>query len=243
MNRDLLELAKSEFREIVDVYLSPLFDVRGKIEIKEITSNNIELVSYLYDENGQGILRIYPCISDGNSKSPFYCEVGTYSSITIKKRLTPILREILKVSEYNCFNNVIRKQRNYGTKTCRHVSYKQRIFQLAFELGMCTGLTATYEKATILHSILCKMQEWSGRTYEGKNVPFGIVVDFSATASAEAASYLHFLENDSSAVFTDGIFSGILLDKDGKLLSFLTRNTPAPTNIKGQDMFVPFQFL
>lgn len=107
---------------------------------------------------------------------------------------------------------------------------------------MCGGLTVTYEKATVLHSILCKMQEWSGRTYEGKNVPFGLVVDFSVTAAPDAVSYLHFLENDSSAVFTDGIFSGILLDKDGKLISFLTRNTPAPANVKNQDMFVPFQF-
>lgn len=242
MNRSLLKLAEHEFREIVDTYLSPLFDIRGDIKIIESKSNNTELVSYLKDEKGLGILRIYPCISDGVAKSPFYCEVGTYSSITIKRRLVPILREILKVTEYNCFNNMIHKQRNYGTKTCRHISYKQRTFQLAFELGMCTGLTATYEKATVLHSILSKMQEWSGRTYEGKNVPFGLVVDFSATASPEAVSYLHFLENDSSAVFTDGVFSGIRLDKDGKLLSFLTRNTPAPVNTKGQDMFVPFQF-
>lgn len=153
------------------------------------------------------------------------------------------LREILKVSEYNCFNNSIHRQRNYGTKNCRHDSYKQRTFQLAFEMGMCTWLTSNYEKATVLHSILYRMQEWAGRTYEGKNVPFGLVVDFSADASPESVSYLHFLENDSSAVFSDGIFSGILLDKNGKLLSFLTRNTPVPKNVKNQDMFVPFQFI
>lgn len=108
---------------------------------------------------------------------------------------------------------------------------------------MCSWLTSDYKKATVLHSILCRMQEWAGRTYEGKNVPFGLVVDFSVDALPESVSYLHFLENDSSAVFTDGIFSGILLDKNGKLLSFLTRNTPAPINTKNQDMFVPFQFV
>lgn len=86
------------------------------------------------------------------------------------------------------------------------------------------------------------MQEWAGRTYEGKNIPFGLVVDFAANASKDAVSYLHYLENDSSAVFTDGIFSGILLDKTGKLLSFLTRNTPVPENTRNQDLFVPFQY-
>lgn len=242
-NNELKELAKNEFTEIVNTYMLPLFDARGKVKIKEIHSNNSELVSYLKNEKGQGLFRFYPCICEKTSQSPFYCEVGTYSSPAIKKRLASILREILKVSEYNCFNNAVRKQRNYGTKTCRHDSYKQRTFQLAFEIGMCTWLTADYKKATVLHSILCKMQEWTGKTYEGKNVPFGLVVDFSADASPESVSYLHFLENDSSAVFTDGIFSGILLDKNGNLLSFLTRNTPSRVIAKNQDMFVPFQFV
>ncbi len=240
--RELKEQAKQEFINIVNTYMLPLFDARGNVKLKETARNNSELVSYLCNDKNQFLFQFYPCICDKSSFSPFYCEVGTYSSPSIKKRLSSILREILKVSEYNCFQNAIHKQRNYGTKTCRHESYKQRTFQLAFEIGMCTWLTSDYKKATVLHSILCRMQEWAGRTYEGKNVPFGLVVDFSADALPEAASYLHFLENDSSAVFTDGIFSGIMLDKNGKLLSFLTRNTPAPLNTKEQDMFVPFPF-
>lgn len=242
-NDEISKLARIEFVNIVNTYMLPLFDVRGKVKVKEICSSNLELVSYITNEKDQGFFRFYPCFSNENSLSPFYCEVGTYSSPTIRKRLSSILREILKVSEYNCFNNTIHKQRNYGTKTCRHDSYKQRTFQLAFEIGMCTWLTSDYKKATVLHSILCRMQEWTGRTYEGRNVPFGLVVDFSVEASPESVSYLHFLENDSSAVFTDGIFSGILLDKNGRLLSFVTRNTPAPENIKNLDMFVPFQFV
>lgn len=243
MAYELEELAKQEFMNVVNTYMLPLFDARGSIKLKEDASNNSELVSYFEDEKEQRFFRFYPCICDKMTQSPFYCEVGTYSSTAIKKRLSAILREILKVSEYNCFNNAIRKQRNYGTKSCRHDSYKQRTFQLAFEIGMCTWLTSDYKKATVLHSILCRMQEWAGRTYEGKTVPFGLVIDFSVDASPESVSYLHFLENDSSAVFTDGIFSGILLDKNGKLLSFLSRSTPAPENVKNQDMFVPFQFV
>jgi len=243
MNHDLGKLAKQEFWDIINTYMLPLFDARGNIKLKEIASNNSELVSHFQNEKGQYLFRFYPCVCTKTTQSPFYCEVGTYSSSSIKKRLSAILREILKVSEYNCFNNTIHKQRNYGTKTCRHDSYKQRTFQLAFEIGMCTWLTSDYKKATVLHSILCKMQEWAGRTYEGKNVPFGLVVDFSVDALPEAVSYLHFLENDSSAVFTDGIFSGILLDQNGKLLSFLTRSTPVPANSKNKDMFVPFQFV
>lgn len=242
MRNKFEKLAQKEFEEIITVYLLPLLDVRGKIKLKEIASNNLDLISYTQDKDGRNLLKIYPCISNRNSQSPFYYEVKTYSSLAIRKCLVSILREILKVSEYNCFNNTIRRQRHYGTKNCRSDSYKQRNFQLAFEMGMCTWLTQTYEKATVLHSILCKMQDWAGRTYEGKNVPFGLVVDFAENASAEAVSYLHFLENDSSAVFTDGIFSGIRLDRNGKLIKFLTRNTPPSENYENKEMFVPYQF-
>lgn len=60
MNRSLLKLAEHEFREIVDIYLSPLLDIRGDIKIKERASKNTELVSYSQNEKGQGTLRIYP---------------------------------------------------------------------------------------------------------------------------------------------------------------------------------------
>lgn len=239
---DLRALAEQEFFDIISTYMLPLIDVRGDIKLRKTPVNNRELVSFSQNKNEQGVFKFYPCICNEKTRSPFYCEVGTYSSAVIKKRLSSILREILKVAEYNCFNNVIRKQRNYGTQNCRLESYKQRTLQLAFEIGMCSWLAPHYEKATVLHSILCRMQEWAGRTYEGKNVPFGLIIDFDSEVSPDAVSYLHFLENDSSAVFTDGIFSGILLDKNGRLHSFLTRNTPVPTDVKNQDMFVPFQF-
>lgn len=238
------EFAKQEFLDIVSTYILPMFDVRGRIKIREEACQNSGLVSYCQCESGKGIFKFYPCICNKAvaTYSPFYCEVGTYSSPSIKKRLSVILREILKVAEYNCFNNKIYKQRHYGKKNCRHGSYKQRTMQLAFEIGMCSWLISDYEKAIILHSILCKMLEWTGKTYEGKNVPFGLVVDFDLEASVDAVSYLNFLENDSCAAFSDGVFSGILLDKNGKLISFLSKNTPVSSNDKEQDMFVPFQF-
>lgn len=236
------QAAMQEFLEVVSDYVLPLFDVRGQVRLIEKRVVNTELVSFNRDREGKSIVRIYPCIATENSPSPFYCEAGTYSTSAIKKRLIAIMRELLKVTEYNCFNNSIKKQRSYGTKENKQTAYKKRALDLAFELGMCSWLTTDYKKATTLYSILCRMMEWSGRTYEGKNVPFGIIVDFDAEAASGAVSYLHFLENDSSAVFTDGIFSGILLDKDGKILSFLTRSSTPPDEDEEHDVFVPYQF-
>ncbi len=236
------QLAMNEFFEVISDFVLPLIDVRGNPKMKEADVYTEELVSFVTNGNGKNCYRIFPCVClrEPQSTAPYYCEVGTYSTTASKKKLEAIVRELLKVTEYNCFQNRIRKQRNYGTKSCRHETYKYKTLQLAFEIGMCAWLTSTYEDATMLHSVVSKMQDWASRTYEGKNVPFGLVMDFDKTSDEDSASYLQFLDNDSSAVFSDGIFSGILLDKAGKLVSFLTRNTPAEDST--YDLFVPYQF-
>lgn len=114
---------------------------------------------------------------------------------------------------------------------------------MAFELGICEWLTSREEDAVVLHTVITHIINWSCRTYEGKKVPFGIVINFNENDENNNADYLKFLNNDSSAVFTDGIFSGILLDKNGHVLSFLTRNTCANTAKKSKKkMFIPYQF-
>ena len=233
--------AKKEFISIVNTYMLPLFDVRGKIKCVEKASNNTELISIEEGVKGTSV-HFYPCVANEKVRSPFYCEVGIYSSAALKKPAIRILRELLKTTEYEYWEPFALK-RHYGKKGVRQLSYKTRTLDLAFELGMCQWLTPTMRDAVTLHTIICRMIEWSSRTYEGKNVPFGIVVDFGKTVTTGAADYLHFLENDSSAVFTDGIFSGIMLDKMGKIICFLTRNSTPPDQRLEQEIFVPYQFI
>lgn len=236
-----VQLAKKEFEWVIKNYLFPLFDIRGKIKYREAESENSELISYSEEESGN-VLRFYPFIGTNRIPSPFYFEVGTYSSPSLKKSATCIFRELLKVMEYSFSGGSVHKQRDYGQKKVRQESYKKRVLDLALERGICLSLSGTEENTCILHSIICRMIEWAGRTYEGKNVPFGIVVDFDVDAGEDTVNYLHFLENDSSAVFADGIFSGILLDKHGSLLSFLTRKTRPLFTADENEVFVPYQF-
>lgn len=235
------ECAIAEFRAIINKYILPLFDVRGSLKFISKESTNKELITI---ETGErfSTLRFYPFISNNNHPTEFHFSIKTHSSQAIKKRAASILRELLKVAEYNCFN--YSKQRDYGTGTIREKTYKSRTLDLAFEIGMCKWLTTTENEATTLHILISRLIDWSCRTYEGKKVPFGIVIDFNQHSEKDAANYLHFLENDSSAVFTDGIFSGILLDNEGKVLSFLTNNTEEKVSSDhSQEVFMPYQFI
>lgn len=234
--------AGNEFFEIISSYIVPLLDTRGSLKIKYEATENKELISIKESADGKRTAFFYPKIGTKNEPSPFYCKIGIYSSLAVKKPAINILRELLKVTEYD-YNMNFSVKRNYGKGKVRQIAYKSRTLDLAFELGMCQWIVGNPENAQVLHTIICRMIEWSGRTYEGKNVPFGIVIDFNENASEGAADYLHFLTNDNSAVFTDGIFTGILLDKTGKVLSFLTRNSNKfLKKTITKEVFAPYQF-
>ena len=72
----------------------PLFDVRGKIKCVEKASNNTELISIEEGVKGTSV-HFYPCVANEKVRSPFYCEVGIYSSAALKKPAIRILRELL----------------------------------------------------------------------------------------------------------------------------------------------------
>lgn len=235
-----LSLAKEEFESILKQYMLPLFDIRGSLRFHNEQCQNKELIT-LSESSGKNFLSFFPRIATSDCQTPFYFTIGTYSQPSIKGSSECILSELLKVAEYNYRDNFPIK-RYYGRGESRQEAFKTRTMDLAFELGMCRWLTKTQTNAIILHSIISKMIEWAGRTYEGKNVPFGIVVDFSKDAPENTASYLHFLENDSSAVFTDGVFSGIMLDKTGRVVSFLSRQSDPPANPQNHETYVPYQF-
>lgn len=235
-----IEIAKKEFEGIVKKYMLPLFDVAGEVKTNIGLFKSKELIEIEKNENNEkSTITFYPYVSKTKCTIPFSCSIESYSSVALKKRATTILNELLLVTEYNYKDFSIR--RYYGRQKPKSISYKNVALNLAFELGICKWLTENNEEnAAILHEVICKMIDWSSRTYEGKNVPFGIAIDFSQESTEESANYLHFLENDSSAVFTDGIFSGILLDKKARVLSFLTRNSKCEST--DREIFVPLQF-
>lgn len=232
-----IESAKNEFKQIIDSYISPLVDTRGNFHFIKKTHENNRLVEI--DENK--IIRLFPAVNLETCCSPFYIEAFLNTDASISSKIEVILRELLKVAEYNYLT--FSKRRDYGNGKKRREAYKNRTLNLAFELGICKWLTNTENNAVVLHTIISHMITWSSKTYEGKKVPFGIVIDFNQKSENDAADYLRFLEHDSCAVFTDGIFSGILLDQNGKVLSFITKYSHTLNNIdNNRKIFVPYQF-
>lgn len=243
-------LAIDEFRDIISKYILPIFGAVGDLIQCDVPTMNKELVE-IVSAGDRYYAEFYPQISYRvKTKSPFHFKIEVYNK-SLKNYATKILSELLKQTTYSCVPPYSIK-RYYGKNSTLAASYLKSNLDHAFEIGMCLSLIQGPPAAEILHFIIERMLEWSTRTYEGKNVPFGIVVDFNAeSANPEAADYIHFLGNESSAVFTDGMFTGILLDKFGKIITFIPghlseseehTNKADNAEEKEKEVFVPYQY-
>lgn len=243
LENEFLEPAKEEFKEIIEQYMLPLFAVDNTGTSKYNTDANKELITYTINAQGNQAIRFYPRKGDKTNPAPFYYEIETDPQSSRQRIPTPILQELLRVAEYGCRKDGIRQKRTYKSNNNKHIAYKKRTLDLAFELGMCATLTGS-DNVDTLHDLLCKMIEWAGKTYEGKKVPFGIVIDFDQTVTGKEVNYINYLNKNSSAVFTDGTETGILLDKNGNIIDFLTRDTSLPLKHPlpedDHEIFVPF---
>lgn len=240
VHNENIENAKKEFMQIINDFISPLIDIKGNFRLVNKSYKNRRIVE-IEENDSKRKIRLFPTSNIEACYTPFYIEAILNTSVSISGKTEVILRELLKVAEYNYYTFSTRH--DYGKGDKRRETYKVRTLNLAFELGICKWLTNTENDAVVLHTVISHMITWSSKTYEGNRIPFGIVIDFNRKSENDAADYLQFLKHDSCAVFTDGIFSGILLDKRGKVLSFITKNSKVVNDLDNhKKVFVPYQF-
>lgn len=243
------ELAIAEFKNVITTYILPIFGAIGDLSLCHTPKKNNDYIE-ISNVGDRCYAEFYPQRSrQSKVESPFHFKIEIYDE-ALKKAATKILAELLNLTMYSCVPPY-KIKRYYGKSGVLMKSYLKNNLDYAFEIGMCLFLTADPAAANTLHSIIEKMVEWSMRTYEGKNVPFGIVIDFGdAGKDKRSADYIHFLDNNSSAVLTDGMFTGILLDKHGRINTFIPNQSAHVHLITGDakksrgqnEIFVPYQY-
>lgn len=65
-----------------------------------------------------------------------------------------------------------------------------------------------------LYCILSSMDQWAMKTYEGKHMPFGVVVN-KEIAEEETFDYIRFLSENYSATISDGLYSFVEIYANG----------------------------
>lgn len=75
-------------------------------------------------------------------------------------------------------------------------------------------LSSDYNDAKVncISKILSALGKWSNRTYEGRKVPFSFLINRETVNESDISNITSFLDDDASALLTDGITSYLKLD-------------------------------
>lgn len=90
-------------------------------------------------------------------------------------------------------------------------------------------------------SILHRLNKWANRTYEGRKIPFSFIIDLNELPQSKHSldSVSEFLQDDASALLTDGISSYITI---GKSLTYHVVNYYDPEQPDKRLPLVPYRF-
>lgn len=211
-HKKLNENYKDEYRNFIIEYLFPLV---GLID-KEILDDVVEL-----DEE----VNVGNVVQEGLT---LYFYASRWRLFRVKldesERLT---EDNVKLANrvIQAFENLSENKRTGSGKQNKVLNnlHRAKVYQTVVEKGICSWIVDHSQNIQIerLFNIL---EKWSVKTYEGRNVTLGFVIDLNkkSTFSTEYGDWLSFLEDDAAAVLSDCIHSVIELDSNCNFVDFLS---------------------
>lgn len=202
---------KKEFLHLVNNVIIPLFT--GSEYAGEVSSNQKE--SSVAFSDGLQTLLIKPSREDNYR---FKIIRQQYFSKDDKQ----IMEEI--ITELTVYDQI-------------PVKYKDELLPVIVENALSKHLSGNDKNAHCLSSIITSLRNWSGRTYEGRDVAFGIEIDL-LTDDDSKLEIKDILDLDFSALLSDGVDSFFKVNKYGKMLGLQQSSSCIENNSK-----IPFRFV
>ena len=156
---------------------------------------------------------------------------GKRNSLLIKPSKADEYRLILKRGqpfqsfEVNLLKSILNEFDKISSLQLDDESYLSVLQNNAIEKSICASISEP-ETATVMFGILTELEKWAVRTYEGKKIAIGIIINTSIDISdqPEAHSYTEIMDKDFFALLSDGIGSYIEFDRKGNLLGYTQMN-------------------
>lgn len=161
--------------------------------------------------------------------------LGKGDTILLKPEKTDCYRLVLKRGqafksfEVNLIRSILTELNTIWAMGLNDKMYLDHLYNLAIEKSLIENITDSGSD-TIL-GIINGLETWSARTYEGRTVQLGVLVNLSAVDSGANVTFSQIMSSDFYALFTDGKSSFMEFDRNGNLLGYvnLKRTKSVPT--------------
>lgn len=222
INDYVLRLIGEERDEKIDNVFQDCIENDKDFEIVQFDSLSNELI-FGRKQNKYFKIKLKNCLSDDNERL-LKCIVDKYLRIAIYKYTG-------------------KKQHSYITKANEYLNY-----QYAVQVGICEWVVGSKNNYENVEKLLNVLESWSSKTYEGKKVSYGIVINLDNKEEdkefQEYGNFLTFLNDEFSAVLTDPITSIFELSTNCKLLSYKTIIDENNNKVEGYELInnLPYRF-
>lgn len=203
---------QKEFTSIVQDVIQPLFTGSELIETPEVSSKAHAQVAF--GENNYTLL-LKPTKDDDYRFKLTRQQQFTNDDISIVKAI---------LNELNALGDI-------------PVQYRDELLVVLVEKAISQSLVETEQQHKTLLSLLQRMHTWAGRTYEGRDVAFGIELDLNRQDGSDF-QLNKYVGDDCFALLSDGIDSKIKIDSSGKLIA-IEQCPPCMEDLPK----VPFRFM
>ncbi len=223
--------AIEEFSFILKEYIYPLLEIDGDPILKQefTVSHNLKTHIKCYKKGASYFLYFFPALSTPQ----FHFRVKTNNGTQDLSAAEEILREILRSSKYDYRSSLFPSRLFYDKGNL----YRNAVFDVAFEIGLCNWLGSE-----CIYELISRLREWSQKTYEGNHMSFGFIIDAKKKTTG-TIDYLSFLKSNHSAVFTDGMSSGIKLDNSGRIVKYFSAVHERTAYTHKHTPWAPYEFM
>ena len=128
--------------------------------------------------------------------------------------------------------------------------YNLAIQHMIYEKSIISSLDPSLEIQNTILRLMEKLKEWSLKTYEGKKMPFGVIVR-PYHLDTSTIDYFTVLDDRYCSVFADGMNTVVEIASDGKLINYSAvnqikkekENTNANDNKKITNVLIAYERL
>ena len=203
--------------------------------------------------------------SDKTSKNTLYFSIGTSRLFKMRlgagSKLTEdniklarrIIQEFLKVSKYKRDSSGV--QNAYypkeDSKPIEFGVYRREMYERAIEKGICRWVVGDYPGSegsdNYVEELFSILKKWSVKTYEGKSVTLGFVINPDVETTYEIpgqkwSHFMQFIKDDAAAVLTDCIHSVFELDRNCNLIRHISVSEGNRLEFCDLDYRIPLRF-
>lgn len=191
-------MEKTSFKKVVEKLILPLF-TGSYIGGEEVSSSRDSEVAY-----------------------------GKQNSLLIKPNKLADYRLVLKrgqpfkMLELNLLKSIISEINTISELGIEDENYIRSLQDQAIEKAICLSLSDS-DTAVTMQGIITELSKWASRTYEGKKVELGIILNQSVDNGeiADKSQFSKIMNKDFFALLSDGKDSFIEFDKKGNLIGYV----------------------